>query len=336
MKPVKYGEWEIAVDIEKTREYYKNYVLNENQANRNFSEYCKAMPDEEKSFFESFGIAPECCEIEHIGVSKKKEFPCGGYYLICGRYLKYPEEELITVEELIENNFDDDRNDPRINIGLFEFDFQCEEHIIKNIPEDIPEGFICVRFWCENMRWLLNEKPEAYMIMYESPRFWEISRIIKEKREAKRQQALDLEERKQEFKDIFAKLGIEYSELSRKETDEYKQNWVSAFSPEGADEKAIERVCLSRRKFTPYLWHLFSFEFLSSEENPKEAYNNTNKAECVIISNVDEIGFTVTNADGLVADILDEFIDVTVSSTDFSWTYCKTHECMCGPYYFKK
>ena len=252
------------------------------------------------------------------------------------RYLKYPEEELITVEELIENNFDDDRNDPRINIGLFEFDFQCEEHIIKNIPEDIPEGFICVRFWCENMRWLLNEKPEADMIMYESPRFWEISRIIKEKREAKRQQALDLEERKQEFKDIFAKLGIEYSELSRKETDEYKQNWVSAFSPEGADEKAIERVCLSRRKFTPYLWHLFSFEFLSSEENPKEAYNNTNKAECVIISNVDEIGFTVTNADGLVADILDEFIDVTVSSTDFSWTYCKTHECMCGPYYFKK
>ena len=84
------------------------------------------------------------------------------------------------------------------------------------------------------------------------------------------------------------------------------------------------------------MWHLFSFEFLSSEENPKEAYNNTNKAECVIISNVDEIGFTVTNADGLVADLLDEFIDMTVSSTDFSWTYCKTHECMCGPYYFKK
>ena len=49
-----------------------------------------------KSFFESFAIVPQCCEIEHIGVSKKKEFPCGGYYLICGRYLKYPKEELIS------------------------------------------------------------------------------------------------------------------------------------------------------------------------------------------------------------------------------------------------
>ena len=166
MKIIKYGEWEIAVDVEKTKEYYQNYVINSNQANRNFAAYCKSMPAEERAFFDAFGIEPECCEIEHIGVSKKKEFPCGGYYLVCGKYLNHPEEELISAEELSENDFEDDRDDPRVDIGLFQFDFQCEEHIIKDIPEDMPKGFICIRFWCENMRWLLDEKPDSDMIMY--------------------------------------------------------------------------------------------------------------------------------------------------------------------------
>lgn len=335
MKLVKYGEWEIAVDIEKTKEYYISYVSNSNQANRNFAEYCKVMPSEEKAFFESFGIAPECCEIEHIGVNKKKEFPCGGYYLICGRYLKYPAEELISIEELAENDFEDDREDPRINIGLFEFDFQCEDYIIKDIPGDIPEGFICVRFWCENMRWLLDEKPDADMIMYEPPRFWELGKIIKEKREAKKQRVFDLQESKQEFKTVFEQLGIGYSELNGKEIKAHKKNWVAAFSPKNADKKEISRLCLSKKKYTPFLWHIFSYEFLSSEANPKECYNNTNKGDCVIISNVDEIGFAITNTEKLTANILDGFIDVTVSEKDFLWTYCKTHESMCGPYYYK-
>ena len=335
MKTLKYGEWEISVDIEKTREYYIGYIPNVNQANRNFAEYCKMMPTEERNFFELFGITPECCEIEHIGVNRKKEFPCGGYYLICGRYLKYPAEELITVEELAENDFKDDREDPRINVGIFEFDFQCEDYIIKNIPEDIPEGFICVRFWCENMRWLLDEKPNDDMIMYEPPRFWELRKILKEKREAKKQQTLDLEERKQGFRTVFKELGIKYSELNEKEIENYKRNWVTSFSPKDVDKKEIEKLCLSKKKFTTFLWHIFSFEFLSSEVNPKESYNNTNKSDCVIISNVDKIGVSITNAERLTADILDEFIDITVSATDFSWTYCKTHESMCGPYYYE-
>ena len=336
LKTVKYGEWEISVDIEKTEEYYKNYVINQNQANRNYAEYCKEMSNEEKAFFESFGIAPECCEIEHIGVNKKKEFPCGGYYLICGHYLKYPAEELITVEALIENDFEDDRDDPRINIGIFEFDFQCEDYIIKNIPDNVPEGFICIRFWCENMRWLLDEKPMADMVMYEAPKFWEIGKIIKEKRAAKKQQILDLEEQKQNFKNVFDELGIEYFELSEKEINLYKKNWVDAFSPNNIDKKEIEKLCLSNKKYTSFLWHIFSYEILKSEENPKECYNVENKSKCVIISNIDTIGFSITNAKKLCAERLDEFIDVTVSSTNFSWTYCKTHEGMCGPYYYKR
>lgn len=331
MKSIQYGEWKIAVDIEKTKEYYSNYSLNPSQANRNFCEYCKTLTSEEKHFFQNFGITPECCEIEHIGASKKKEFPCGGYYLVCGKYEEYPLENLITVEELAANDFEDDRDDPRIQIGIFEFDFQCEDYVIKDIPEDMPEGFICVRFWCENMRWLLDEKPEV--TMYEQPRFWEINKIIKEKKEVKRAQKLDFDERKKEFTDTFEKLGIAYAELSKKEIKEYKKNWINAFSPDGKDKQEIRRLCLSSRKYTPFLWHVFSYEFLNSEADPKARYNSANKSDCVIISNVDEMGFTVTNAEKLTAEILDGFIDVTVFAKDFSWTYCKTHEAFCGPYY---
>lgn len=128
------------------------------------------MTAEEKTFFDAFGIDPVCCEIEHIGADKKGNFPCGGYYFICGKYLEYPHEELTTIEELAESDFIDERPDPRIDIGMFQFDFQCEHYEIKDIPEDVPEGFICIRFWCEKMKWLLHEKPKE--MMYEPPRFW--------------------------------------------------------------------------------------------------------------------------------------------------------------------
>ena len=336
MNTVKYGKWEIAVDIEKTKEYYRKFKRIDDQANRNFAKYCKIMSDEERSFFDSFGITPECCVINHIGVDRKKRFPCGGYYLICGEYLKYPEEELITVEELAENDFIDDREDPRVDIGIFQFDFQREGNLICDIPEDMPEGFICVRFWCEDMRWLLKEKLEADMIMYEPPRFWEIGKIIKEKIHWKKQEKKDLEENKQEFKSVFEKLGIKYSELSKKEIVDFRRNWIEAYSPEDANPKEIKELCLFNKKYTSYLWHIFSFDILNSGGNSRERYNNANKSSCIFVSNIDEIGFTITDADELSADVLDKFIDVTISAADFSWTYCKTHEEMCGPYFYKK
>ena len=336
MNTVKYGKWEIAVDIDKTREYYKSYVLNESQANRNFAEYCKVMSVEERAFFDSLGITPECCEIEHVCVNKKNEFPCGGYYLICGRYLSYPKEELLTVDDLIEIDFEDDREDPRVDIGLFQFDFQCEDYEFKEIPEDMPEGFICVRFWCENMRWHLDEKPEPDMIMYEPARFWQFWRIIKQGIADKKQRRAYSDGRRSEFISIFERLGIEYTELGAKQIRKFKRDWINALSPDGANRREIEKLCLSNRKYTTFLWHIFSYEFVSSKTNPKEHYNGANKVRCIIISNVDPIGFAVTNAEKLTADVLDDFIDVTVSAHDFSWTYCKTHECVCGPYYYEK
>ena len=336
MNTVQYGDWKIAVDIDKTKQYYAAYEHTSNQANRNFAEYCKALNMEEKEFFDAFGIEPSCCEIEHIGASKKGDFPCGGYYLVCGEYLEYPPEELTTIEELAENDFVDERPDHRINIGLFQFDFQCDKYEFNEIPENTPDGFICIRFWCENMKWLLSEKPEE--MMCEPPRFWEIHKIIKEKINNKKQQALALEETKRSFTLAFKNLGIEFYPLSRKEIAKHKKQWVAAFSPVDADLKEIKKLCLDSRKYTPFLWHIFSYEILNceKEENVKMLFDKENKNVCVIVSNVEDIGYRLKNTENLTADLLEQFVDVTITADDFSWTYAKTHESMCGPYFYKK
>lgn len=99
-----------------------------------------------KKFFASFGINPLCCKISSSGVSKKNEFPCAGHYFVCGEYLEYPKENIITVNELADNDFIDERPNQTINIGIFKFIFQHPEYVFKNIPEDMPEGFICIDF----------------------------------------------------------------------------------------------------------------------------------------------------------------------------------------------
>ena len=336
MKTVQYGLWKISVDLERTKQYYRSFQAPDTQANRNFVRYCEQLTSEEKDFFNSFGIDPVCCDIEHCGADKKGNFPCGGYYFICGKYLSYPPEERITIEELENSGFVDERTDSTVTIGCFEFDFQCEDHVIRNIPEDMPEGFLCIRFWCESMKWLLSEKPEE--LMYEPPRFWQVRKILKEQSDHKRQQLLDLEEAKSEFMRQFKYLNIQAIPFNKKEIRRYKRQWLNSFAPTGGDTKQIKKLCLNRHRYTPFLWHLFSFEFVKCEtnENAQTAFDRAEKNLCVLLSNVHELAFRLVNSHRLTAEILEQFTDVTVTAEDFRWTYTKTHEEMCGPYFYKK
>ena len=36
------------------------------------------------------------------------------------------------------------------------------------------------------------------------------------------------------------------------------------------------------------------------------------------------------------AEALDDFVEIYVVGKDFKWTYIKTHEDMCGPYFMRK
>ena len=336
MNVVQYGDWKISVDIEKTKEYYANYNREADQANRNFAEYCKNLSIEEKQFFESFGIDPVCCEIEHIGCSRKGEFPCGGYYLIHGSYLEHPKTEWVRLDEFLENNMEIDTPDPRVNIGIFQFEFKVADNEWDDEIPEMPEGFICVRFWCEDMKWLLDEPCEEKM--YEEPRFWEIHKIIGNAIKRIKFIKDSEEESKQRFTEEFERLGIKSRQLTKKEVTSYKKEWLHHFTPEGADWKKVKKLCLKNGNFGVYLWHLFSYEIQKSKEGPEaiQFYNGQEKEKCILISSFDDLGFELENASKLSADIVEQLVDVIVTASDFSWTYAQTHEQDIGPYFYQK
>ena len=336
MKTVQYGDWKIAVDIDKTKEYYRQYRINDTQANRNFAEYCKGLSQEEQSFFDDLGIDPVCCEIDHIGVDRKGNFPCGGYYFVCGSYLNTPVEKVVPLEDFLEMDPADMlEEDDRVDIGIFQFDFQCEDNLFKEIPKDMPEGFLCINFWCEDMKWLLVEDPEERI--YEPPRFWEIRKIIKRKLYEKQYERQLTEESTSEFLQFFQELNIVAEPLNTKELKEYRKAWLTHFVPEGSNIWNLRQRCFPRGCVF-YPWHLFSFEVLpyEPEDIANTRFDELTKPDCILMSNIDDIAFRLKHAGHLTARHIAQFEDVTITASDFSWTYSKTHEEDCGPYFYQK
>lgn len=333
---MQYGQWEMAVDVEKTRAYYRQYEMRDTQAHRNFAKYCSAMPAAERAFFEAFGIDPLCCEIESIGVSREGGFPCGGYYLFCGEYVRAPEEAAIPLEELRAGSLLEEAPDTRVNVGIFQFDFQKEGDIFCEAPAHIPPGFQCVQFWCEEMRWLLEEPCEEEM--YEPPKFWQLSKKF---REAARQRQWRRQERQsareQAWKALEAR-GIAFSELTAREVAAYRKAWLRAFRPDGASMRELYKKCLPGCGFFAFLWHLFSFAYVECiEGNAATAeFFRAARGDCVLLLNIEELGFRMKNAHALDAPLLEAWEDITITAENFAWTYSKTHEPDCGPYFYRR
>ena len=83
---------------------------------------------------------------------------------------------------------------------------------------------------------------------------------------------------------------------------------------------------------------MFSFEFLTckEKEEAENAYSLIKKGNCILLDNINHFAYRLENGDAVTTDVLNSFIDVTVTAEDFSWTYSKTHEEQCGPYFYKK
>lgn len=325
MNIVQYGQWKIAVDIEKTKQFYANYKQTNTQANRNFTECCKNLTDEESAFFDSFGIDPVGCEIKTPGVSRKKIFSCYGIYPICGKCIETPPD------------FRTNRGDYTIHIGNFQF------HVFPYrdawVMINCPEGFIAIQFINTSMQWLLKEKPEIRLD--ESPRFW---KIIKKKYKELISQDPIIKRRKEYIKSatkwnilFFDNLNIKAIPLKKNHFKKYKQKWVDNFSPVDADRNMVREVCIqSSRGFGTYLWHIFSFKILNCKmgEEASALFDKELKKACVFIDNECELMYKLETAENLTAEMLEDFDDITITAEDFSWTYTKTHEK--DMYFYKK
>jgi hypothetical protein len=327
MQTVKYGDFEISPDVQKTKEYYSNLTVEETQTSRNFRKYCENMAEEEKAFFESFGILPDAVSIYGKYYKGEKRFYCGGTLLLYGKYEKayfYPQ---VTAEQLSDENFMASLKDPRVQVGNFLFTF-------KNNEENAEEDSIFVDFSCRNFPWLLDEKPQKDILAYEPPKKWEVHKRVWNAVKAKKSSFDHKRESIKFIEETLTASGLEFRRMGKHEYERYREEWVKRFTPDFTDEKKAYERCLGERNF---LWHLFSYGHAHATEGEAAAaeFDEIKKCKSILLCNYEEKGYVLSHSFKLKAETLEEFADVTVTSANFAWTYCKTHECDLGPYFYR-
>lgn len=118
--------------------------------------------------------------------------------------------------------------------------------------------------------------------------------------------------------------------------NEFYSAWLSHFA-NGISKENIEKYVVSARN---YLWHVFSWELLDKKvfltgNSARKAYDKIDKHNALYIDWFEDNETKNLTAKLSTAKALDEMTEIYVIASDFSWTYIKTHESMCGPYFMK-
>lgn len=87
-----------------------------------------------------------------------------------------------------------------------------------------------------------------------------------------------------------------------------------------------------------FLWHAFSYKLLDSMKDilARNAFDYLVKSSAFVFFQDNEEAYYIEDASFLKASDFEFYDDVYVVDKDFKWTYIKTHECMCGPYFYNK
>lgn len=118
--------------------------------------------------------------------------------------------------------------------------------------------------------------------------------------------------------------------------DEFYVKWLETFGG-NISKNDIKKYVQSTGD---YIWHIFSWDMLAQNkylcgDEAKQAYDKIDKAGAMYIEWFkDKHTKDITREQNTAAD-LDNFVEVYVVGKNFGWTYIKTHEGMCGPYFMK-
>ena len=116
------------------------------------------------------------------------------------------------------------------------------------------------------------------------------------------------------------------------------QMWDNYFTPH-ISEEIKEKIFY----YTDFRWHAFSHNQIAAKEglDARRAFNRCKKgAVYLFIEDTDE-AWLIENGDLLKAKDLDvdyyfERQDIHVFDVNGKWSYAKTHECDCGPYFIRR
>ena len=126
--------------------------------------------------------------------------------------------------------------------------------------------------------------------------------------------------------------GIRFTPVNDRTT---KARWTKLFASSIPKEKRKEV------HFEQYRWHLFSFELLKafSDDEARAAFDAEPKDSVYLFWQHRDQAYLVENAHLFKAEDFDHdfipFSDFYLFSPEGKWAYIHTHECMCGPYFYK-
>jgi len=117
----------------------------------------------------------------------------------------------------------------------------------------------------------------------------------------------------------------------------FQAKWLKTFARNIAKKDLLKYVNATGN----YIWHIFSWELLSKDQylcgdDARKAYDAIEKSDAIYIDWFNNNATKPLTCDLYTAKALDAFIEVYVTDRSFNWTYIKTHESTCGPYFFRK
>ncbi len=121
--------------------------------------------------------------------------------------------------------------------------------------------------------------------------------------------------------------------ISMHNLSQFEKNWLKLFAAH-TDKKLLNTHVISPGN---YIWHIFSFEILPKctfliGKEARNAFDLQDKENAIMYLPFQK---KIKEAN-MSAEEIDSFTECYVVSEDKTWTYIKTHEDMCGPYFYKK
>ena len=116
---------------------------------------------------------------------------------------------------------------------------------------------------------------------------------------------------------------------------DFKKEWISHFA-NNISNSFLEKRVLSRGNF---IWHIFSFkkidekDFLEGDE-ARKSFDTVSKLGAKYFKQYDDNPSIKSLSRDMDSKYIDNFCEFYVVADDWSWTYIKTHEEQCGPYFY--
>lgn len=115
---------------------------------------------------------------------------------------------------------------------------------------------------------------------------------------------------------------------------EFYTAWLDHFAA-GVPQRKLQKHVLDEGNL---LWHVFSHELLEATaflegKAARKAFDKADKQGAVCVEWFEEEPPYDLPTELYSAKMLESHTEIYVVAADFSWTYIKTHESTCGPYF---